>query len=83
MLKNDTLKNGTSRIGLYGSAHPGTAALVKKHFNYLRRLSEEGAYSRVALIITLHEKRTKIMCQNFFTGRTVQKIIEVVFFFLP
>ena len=24
MLKNDTLKNGTSRIGLYGSAPPGT-----------------------------------------------------------
>ena len=23
MLKNDTLKNGTSRIGLYGSAPPG------------------------------------------------------------
>ena len=23
MLKNDTLKNGTSRIGLYGSASPG------------------------------------------------------------
>ena len=23
MLKNDTLENGTSRIGLYGSAPPG------------------------------------------------------------
>ena len=23
MLKNDTLKNGTSRIGVYGSAPPG------------------------------------------------------------
>ena len=23
MLKNDTLKNGTSRLGLYGSAPPG------------------------------------------------------------
>ena len=23
MLKNDTLKNGTSRVGLYGSAPPG------------------------------------------------------------
>ena len=27
MLKNDTLENGTSRIGLYGSAPPG----VKPH----------------------------------------------------
>ena len=33
MLKNDTLKNGTSRIGLYGSAPPpGMIALIL--FNY-------------------------------------------------
>ena len=29
MLKNDTLKNGTSRIGLYGSASPGICHLFK------------------------------------------------------
>ena len=29
MLKNDTLKNGTSRIGLYGSAPPGLRLLGK------------------------------------------------------
>ena len=30
MLKNDTLKNGTSCIGLYGSAPPGPADKTKK-----------------------------------------------------
>ena len=28
MLKNDTLKNGTSDIGLYGSAPPGSSLYV-------------------------------------------------------
>ena len=31
MLKNDTLKNGTSRIGLYGSAPPGQKTKVKEN----------------------------------------------------
>ena len=30
MLKNDTLKNGTSRIGLYGSAPPPGLRLLGK-----------------------------------------------------
>ena len=30
MLKNDTLKNGTSRIGLYGSAPPPGLRLLRK-----------------------------------------------------
>ena len=34
MLKNDTLKNGTSRIGLYGSASPpGFAHVMSKPFH--------------------------------------------------
>ena len=33
MLKNDTLKNGTSRIGLYGSAPPGDVDVISGHFS--------------------------------------------------
>ena len=33
MLKNDTLKNGTSRTGLYGSAPPGSSAFSPKKVN--------------------------------------------------
>ena len=36
MLKNDTLKNGTSRIGLYGSAPPPGARIRPR--NYQRTL---------------------------------------------
>ena len=34
MLKHDTLKNGTSRIDLYGSAPPGNNVLDLKNFTY-------------------------------------------------
>ena len=30
MLKNDTLKNGTSRIGLYGSVPPGDTGIIRE-----------------------------------------------------
>ena len=37
MLKNDTLKNGTSRIGLYGSAPPPSGRTLKVHnVNFVR-----------------------------------------------
>ena len=47
------------------------AALVKKHFNFLRCLLNGGAYPRALLISKLGEKRTEIMCQNLFTGRII------------
>ena len=36
MLKNDTLKNGTSRIGLYGNAPPGGREFVISRVRYRR-----------------------------------------------
>ena len=34
MLKNDTLKNGTSRIGLYGSAPPGDIVITMNDYYF-------------------------------------------------
>ena len=47
MLKNDTLKNGTSRIGLYGSAPPGSCIAVlnseMKLFHKVHKLKSSAA----------------------------------------
>ena len=40
----------------------------------------------VVLISKLNKNRTEIMCQNLFTGRIVQNIVEIIIlfvFFLP
>ena len=38
MLKNDTLKNGTSRVGLYGSPPPPGKKLKKSNCQSLKEL---------------------------------------------
>ena len=44
-----------------------TVALIQKHFNFC------GAYFK-----TVNENRTEIMCQNLFTGRTVQNVVKII-----
>ena len=43
MLKNDTLKNGMSRIGLYGIAPPPLPDLFEISFNIFARREQEGS----------------------------------------
>ena len=38
MLKNDTLKNGTSRMGLYGSVPPGFYTVFETLGSLIKRL---------------------------------------------
>ena len=50
-------------------------ALLQKTFNFW------GAYERAVLISKLNEKRIEMMCQNLFTGRVVQNVVEIIILF--
>ena len=43
------------------------AALTKNHSNFF-----------VALVSNLNKERAEIMCQNLFTGKIVQNVVEII-----
>ena len=45
-------------------------------FHFLRRLFQGVAYSE------LNENITEIMCQNLFTGRIVQNVVDILILFV-
>ena len=65
MLKNDTLENGTSSIGLYGSASPGGVTCLLQltmdlFFNVGRQATGKIAPLNTSLLCVIHASSEKL-----------------------
>ena len=60
MLKNDTLKNGTSRIGLYGSAPPPAETMAQPSTGLTNILRRQLVVYKPALLI--HAPLGNLLC---------------------
>ena len=60
MLKNDTLKNGTSRTGLYGSAPPLGFFYLRSIYLSLSKVETSFRFTRFVNITSLDHLRSKL-----------------------
>ena len=73
MLKNDTLKNGTPRISLYGSAPPGVPHIVEQFKTVSHAVSTQSnqkIFNMLAASPTIENKGIQLCC---FAGEFLEK----------